>query len=195
MTRLARWLAAAGLLAVSGCGPNGPSLVSGEEMSAFYSPEVVNYAAKGGIFPTAVYGNPFGPDADDALLEGMTIPPGFSPAVLTAIPKGEARNDGHLVLIFDPARLPGGRAACRAPERVALQPDGVRLKVQGAFCYDDEMASEAVLDVVRPTRPDDREFREALDLLLAVILKPYSEHRRDNMMRPRFHKRRLEIGS
>lgn len=173
-----RLAAASALLLLAGCAA-GVATITHDDLAPFYSPQVVNYTAQNGEFPTAIYGNPFGSGADRALLEGMRIPGDFTPAVLKPIAKGEPRTDGHFVFIFDAELAPGGRAACKAPEKVKLGTSRAQIQLQGAFCYGDEMASEALLTTARPSRPDDPRFRAEMDQFLAILLKPYDDQHSD----------------
>ena len=177
MNRTATLLSAAGV-ALAGCFV-GAGTITDADVGPAYTPQFVNYAARSGEFPTAVFGNPFGADADAQLLAGMWIPGDFTPAKLTAIPKGEKRNDGHLVFLFDPEIAPGGRVACRAPDSVERKPGGANLRLQGAFCYDDEMISEAVLNVARPQSPNDPNFNRAMNQFLAILFTPRADRSSD----------------
>lgn len=171
-------LAAAAAFALAGCFA-GMSTITNADVAPGYSPQFVNYAARSGEFPTAIYGNPFGADADAQLLSDMWTPGDYTKAKLTAIPKGEERRDGHLVFLFDPEIAPGGQVACRTPESVRRKPASGSLKLQGAFCYGDEMISEAVLDVRRPQSPDDPNFHQAMNQFLAILFLPRADRAND----------------
>lgn len=150
----------------------GAATIYSDDLSGFYEPELVNYVAAQGSFPAVVIANPFGPRADDALLASLELPGFFPPTKLRATTVA-ARDDGHLVLVFNPVRTSNGNTACAAPAKQnasgTVGAPGT-LRLQAAFCYDDEVVSEAIMEMPRPTGLNDRAFDQAMAQLMEVLL-------------------------
>ncbi len=150
----------------------GAATIYGDDMSGFYGPGLVNYVAAKGNFPAIVIDNPFGPQTDNALLAGLELP-GYYPATKLKATTVKARDDGHLVLVFNPRRTANGDTTCAAPaKQSASGADGSpgTLRLQAAFCYDDEMVSEAIMEMPRPAGINDPAFDQAMAQLMEVLL-------------------------
>ena len=80
----------------------------------FYSDNLVQYVASKGTFPALVIANPFGAGADRDLLTNLEMPGGYTPTPFSRTTP-TARDDGHLVLIFNPVQSSNGHPACAPP--------------------------------------------------------------------------------
>ncbi|MFP6749477.1 MAG: hypothetical protein VCD66_18015 [Alphaproteobacteria bacterium] len=165
-------LAAAALLVASGAGTAHGATITRDDYYPFYDPGLVQYVTAKGTFPAVVIANPFGPDADDALLSRLELPGYYPPTVFSATTP-QARDDGHLVMIFNPVAASSGQAACAAPARqtaTGKAGTGATLRLQIAFCYDQEVVSEAFMEMPRPDGPTDQRFSQAMAQLLDALL-------------------------
>lgn len=148
------------------------TVITHDHRHSFYEPDLVRYVAAQGSFPVVVIANPFGPGADDALLATMHLPGFYQPTPLSkTTPK--ARDDGHLILVFNPMRTSDGHGACTDPasQAAATAPDAAGvLRIQAAFCYDQEVVSEALMETPRPAALDDPAFGDAMAQLLNTLL-------------------------
>jgi len=145
----------------------------------FYGPGLVQYVAAKGTFPAVVIANPFGAGRDGALLSALELP-GYLPPTALSPTSARDRDDGHLVLIFDPVSSSSGHAACAAPDQQSVSGGGggtETLRLQIAFCYDDEVVSEAFMEMPRPRGPGDPDFNQAMAQLLYVLLPPQNPNR------------------
>ena len=88
--------------------------ISRDDHSPFYSPGLVQYVAANGDFPVVIIANPFGAGSNATLLAVVELPGNFLPTALSSI-TAKARNDGHLVMIFNPRPSSSGDRACRSP--------------------------------------------------------------------------------
>ncbi len=155
------------LLALGACS----TVISSDERHGFYHPGLVQYVASKGSFPVVIIANPFGAGTEGALLTAMQLP-GYYPPTLFQETSPEAREDGHLVLIFNPIHASSGDGACIAPASQAATAAGAAdiLRPQIAFCYGRDVVSEAILQMPRPAGLDDPAFGDALSQLLQVLL-------------------------
>ncbi len=147
----------------------------------FYGPGLVQYVASKGTFPAVIIANPFGAGSDAALLDNIELPGNFPPAPFAATtPQG--RDDGHLVMVFDPVAAASGHGACAAPAKQTAGKAGgasATLRLQIAFCYDTEVVSEAFMEMPRPSGPSDQAFTQAMAQLLSVLLPSESPNKGD----------------
>lgn len=155
--------------------------ISRDHHSPFYNPGLVQYVAANGDFPAVIIANPFGAGSNATLLAVVELPGNFLPTALSSI-TAKARDDGHLVMIFNPRPSSSGDRACSEPTRKLVSPAAgseSNLRLQIAFCYDDEMVSEAYMVMPRPSGPGDQAFSLAMAQLLAVLLPLESPSRGD----------------
>ncbi len=156
----------------------GAATIYSDDVGGFYEPSLVQYVTSKGSFPTVVIANPFGANADDALLATLEMP-GYYQSVSFTATTAKARDDGHLVLVFNPVRASNGNTACAAPAKQSASEavGGANvLRLLAAFCYDDEMASEAIMEMPRPAGVNDQAFDQAMEELMAVLLPTTSRH-------------------
>ena len=156
----------------------GAATIYSDDVGGFYEPSLVRYVVSKGSFPTVVIANPFGASTNDALLATLELLGDYPSVPLTAT-TAKARDDGHLVLVFNPVRASNGDTACAAPaSQSASTPigDANVLRLLAAFCYDSEMASEAIMEMPRPNGINDRTFDRAMDELMTVLLPTNSRH-------------------
>lgn len=154
--------------------------IHSDELHGFYEATLVQYVTSKGNFPTVVVANPFGSGSNGALLAKLRLPGFFPPTSLTPT-TAKARDDGHLVLIFNPIRASNGHAACVAPasQAAAGSHETGTLRLQAAFCYDDEVVSEAIMEMPRPTGVGDQRLDRAMGELMAVLLPTDNRNRGD----------------
>jgi hypothetical protein len=174
---VARGLAALLSLTLAAC--TNTNTISGDDHYAFYHPDLVQYVASRGDFPVLIIGSPFGAGSDNDLLAAMQLP-GYYPPTPFRTTTAKARDDGHLVLIFNPIRASTGHAACDTPAaqsaaNSATPENGATgatttLRVQAAFCYDRDVVSVAYLEMPRPGGFKDLAFRDAMAQLMAALL-------------------------
>ncbi|HJM90349.1 MAG: hypothetical protein QGG19_19045 [Alphaproteobacteria bacterium] len=156
----------------------GAATIYSDDLGGFYEPSLVQYVASKGSFPTVVIANPFGAETNDALLANMSLPANYPSVPLTATTT-KARDDGHLVLIFNPVPTSNGDTACAAPasQSASGTAGGADvLRLLAAFCYDDEMASEAIMEMPRPSGIDDQSLDQAMAELMDALLPINSRH-------------------
>lgn len=168
--RLSILAAAVGGL-LSACQTGGGTLY-GENYQAFYTPSLVNYAAREGYMPVAVYGQPFGPNSGEQVASNMQMPGGHVQVPFAATPKAEAGEDGRVVLLFNGGGpTPGGDKLCRMKGYVGAPPTaGGKMSVMAAFCQGEGLASEIELVTVRPASPSDPAFKNAMQVMLSRLL-------------------------
>jgi len=161
-------LAATAVLMMQGASA---ATIYSDHLHGFYEANLVLYVASKGNFPTVVVASPFGSGTDRALLARLHLPGNFPSTPLTLTTQ-QARNDGHLVLIFNPVRPSNGHDACAAPaSQAAAGSDGTgKMRLQAAFCYGDEVVSEAIMEMPQPSDVASRSFDQAMGQLLAVLL-------------------------
>jgi hypothetical protein len=142
-----------------------------DDLHGFYEADLVLYVTLKGNFPTVVVASPFGSGTDRALLAKLHLP-GCFPSTPLTLTTQQARNDGYLVLIFNPIWASNGHDACAAPaSQAAAGSDGTgKMRLQAAFCYGDEVISEAIMEMPQPSDVADRGFDQAMGQLLAVLL-------------------------
>lgn len=150
--------------------------ITRDELHPFYDPDLVRHVAANGSIPAVIIANPFGAGQDQALLTKLPMP-GYLPPTTLLPTTARDRDNGHLVLIFDPVITSNGHAACTAPDRQTAPPNAGPnagnsniLRLQIAFCYDAEVVSEAFMEMPRPKAPGDREFALAMAQLLSILL-------------------------
>ncbi|MEQ9638610.1 MAG: hypothetical protein RIM84_01175 [Alphaproteobacteria bacterium] len=163
---------------LSGCQSGGGTLY-GENYQAFYSPSLVNYAAREGYMPVAVYGHPFGPNSGEQVASNLRMPGGHVQVPFAATPKAQSGEDGRVVLLFAGAGpAPGGDTLCRmthdTPPAAAR---GGKLSVMAAFCHGDGLASEVELVTARPGSPADPAFKNAMQVMLSRLLPTHDPNR------------------
>lgn len=159
------------LLAMALAAPVLAGTVTRDDQHPFYGPGLVNYVASRGPVPAVVINNPFGGDAGNAaLVSELQLPGFFTQSSLVPVKPAE-RNDGHLVFVFDPAKTyPGGRAVCQAPEKFSEARKDGTLRLQAAFCYNNDIVSEAYLETPRPRDQSDPGFRQSMAQLMNSLL-------------------------
>lgn len=150
------------------------STITKENRYSFYDPDLVQYVAAQGDFPVLVIANPFGAGTDDELLAVMQMP-GFFPPTPFAATTDEARKDGHLVLVFNPIRASTGYGICTEPATQTTPASARtgaadRMRLHATFCYGDEVVSEAILEMPRPTGLADPAFDVAMSQLMNSVL-------------------------
>lgn len=158
--------AAAALLSLAGLAQAGT--VTRDDQMPLYNPTLVNYVtSQHGNLPAVVVNDPF---SDASLMANIRLPGFFSTASVVAIAADE-RKDGHIVLVFDPARTyPGGKAVCKEPQKFAEANPQATLRLQAAFCYNDSPVTEAYLTTPRPSSPNDPAFRQSMAELMNSLL-------------------------
>ncbi|MDP6343125.1 MAG: hypothetical protein QF578_15030 [Alphaproteobacteria bacterium] len=147
--------------------------ITGDHRKAFYEPILVNYVIADGNLPTVVVGQPFGAGGNAAMLGSIKLSGDFPTTPLTPTTV-QARDGGHLVFVFGPPITAHGRHACEAPSKLARPAGGGNLRLLAAFCYGDEVVSEAYMEMAKPSGPATGEFQQAMGQLLAVLLPPYN---------------------
>lgn len=170
MTFAGNLIAAVLLFALGACTTG--TTISSDDLYSFYSPDLVQYVASRGDFPVLVIANPFGAGADGDLIGAMRLPGYYPPTPFTAT-TAQSRDDGHLVLVFNPIRASTGHAACIAPDtQAAPAAAGAAgaLRLMGVFCYDNDVVSEAFLEMPRPAGLHDPAFRVAMAQLMTTML-------------------------
>lgn len=158
----------------------GGGTLYGENYQAFYQPSLVNYAAREGHMPVAVYGQPFGPDSPARVASQLYMPGGHVQVPFAATPEAQAGEDGRVVLLFSgggPA--PGGDKLCRIHGNTVPPVDlrSGKLSVMAAFCHGTGLASEVQLVTARPSAPDDPAFKNAMQVMLYRLLPTYDPNR------------------
>ena len=158
--------------AAAGCAQIGAGTRS--EVSAFYRPSLVNYAAREGTFPMVVHGDPFDLLAGrtaEAARSVTTLPAWAARAALVADADAEEGRGLRLVVIFDPVD-PNltARRVCGDLDEVETNPPSGSVHVLAAFCRAGEWITDASLRSPRPSAPDDPEFRELMDRVILVAL-------------------------
>lgn len=150
--------------------------ITRDELHPFYDPDLVRYVAANGSIPAVIIANPFSAGQNQALLTTLPMP-GYLPPTTLLPTTARDRDDGHLVLIFDPVTASNGQAACAAPDRQTTATNaGPKagnanvLRLQIAFCYDAEVVSEAFMEMRRLKALGDRNFSIAMAQLLSVLL-------------------------
>ena len=147
----------------------------------FYSDNLVQYVASKGTFPALVIANPFGAGADRDLLTNLEMPGGYPPTPFSRTTP-TARDDGHLVLIFNPVQSSNGPSACASPSSQAAlskSRSASPLRLQIAFCYDNEVVSEAYMEMQQPSGLGDRVFHQDMAQLLNILLPIENPNRGD----------------
>ncbi|MBC8241112.1 MAG: hypothetical protein H8E30_11645 [Alphaproteobacteria bacterium] len=158
------------LFAMGAC--TNSATISRDYQYSFYDRDLVQYVASKESFPVLVVANAFGAGADDALLAGLKLPGYYPPTPFTAT-TAQARNDGHLILVFDPIGASSGQATCDAPETQTMPAKSGAantVSLLAAFCYGREAVSVAYMEIPRPAGPADQAFRADMAQLLAVLL-------------------------
>ena len=172
MKTFAAALAAAVLLLAQAACSN-TNTISRDDLYSFYHPDLVQYVASKGDFPVLVIASPFGAGSDGALLASMHLPGYYQPAPFSAT-TAKARDDGHLVLVFNPIRASTGHAACSEPAGQTASGSAAgtakTLRLQAAFCYDRDVVSVAYLEMPRPSGINDPAFGDGMSQLLAALL-------------------------
>jgi hypothetical protein len=132
----------------------------------FYNPDRVSEMASTGQVPVTVIGSPF---QTNDLIAQLSLPGFYPSARMVATPI--AVNKGpHLVLAFDIYGSTDGTAVCRAPEKVSQRPTGGQMNIQAAFCFNDEVVSEAMMVTQRTSDAADPAFKLAMSRLLEELL-------------------------
>ena len=170
-------LALGGLLAA--CQTSGGTL-TGEYYSAFYQPSLVNYAARAGHMPVAVYGQPFGANSPAAIASQLHMPGGHVQVPFSATPEAQAGEGTRVVLLFNGGGPQvGGRELCEMRGDTAPPtPAGGKMAVMAAFCSGDGLASEIALQTPRPANPADPAFLGDMQVMLSRLL-PVRDPNRD----------------
>jgi len=155
------------------------AIITNDEIHGFYDPSLVHHIVSKGPLPTIVIGNPFGPETDFSLLKNITLP-GYYPTTALSRITAKERDDGHLIMIFYPINSLSGLAACLSPPQQNTISGSnsfkKNLRLLIAFCYDKEVVSEAYIEMKRPSKPTDKDFKKAIAQLFSVLLpiqKPF----------------------
>ena len=147
----------------------------------YYGAGLVQYVASKGTFPALVIANPFGVGADKDLLTNLEMLGGYPPTPFSRTTP-TARDDGHLVLIFNPVQSSNGPSACASPSSQAVHSKSrpaSPLRLQIAFCYDNEVVSEAYMEMQQPSELGDRAFHHAMAQMLNILLPIENPNRGD----------------
>ena len=152
--------------------------ISKDDQYPFYEPDLVQYVASKGSFPVVVVANPFGAGKDGALLAGLELPSYYPPTPFIATTPQNS-DDGHIVLVFAPITAANGYDTCRTPASQTItgqkgDTTNKTLRLQAAFCYDDEMVSEAFMEMPKPKGPHDQRLTLAIDQFLDILLPSQS---------------------
>lgn len=170
-------LAAGGLLAACQTAGAGGTL-TGEYYSGFYQPSLVNYAAREGHMPLAVYGQPFGPNSPASVASQLRMPGGHVQVPFSATPEAQAGEGTRVVLLFDGSAQVDGRKLCEMRGDAApATPAGGKIAVMAAFCSGTGLASEIALQTLRPNTPNDTGFRGDMQVLLSRLLPTFNPNR------------------
>jgi hypothetical protein len=138
----------------------------------FYSPEYVGYVASRGPIPTVIFGDPFGPAADPALV-AMLPPPAFvanaSFAPADAVQKQEF---DRVVLSFDP--VPGYQAydLCARPDIPSVKPAS-GTSVIATLCRGRYVASQAMFTMPTLKSPEDPVVHELMSRVSATLFPSF----------------------
>lgn len=160
------------VLALAGCAQVGSGGRS--EVSAFYRPSLVTYAARDGTFPMVVHGDPFGLPAEqtgDAVRGVITLPAWAGRAEFVG--SGDS-SSLRLVVIFNPAN-PNltARAVCGDLGEVATNPPNGGLHALASFCRAGEWITNASVRGSRPDSAHDPAFTEFMDQVIFNALPFY----------------------
>ena len=147
--------------------------ITNDQIHGFYDPSLVQYVVSKGSLPVVVIANPFGPDKDFYLLNNIALP-GYYPTTVLSRILAEERDDGHLIMIFNPITSASGINTCLSPPNKTTTSGSNSLKenlhLLIAFCYDKEIVSEAYLEIKHPSTPTDLDFKKAMTQLFNVLL-------------------------
>lgn len=141
----------------------------------FYEPSQVRYMAKDGRVNVVVVGAPF-PDA--AVVRQLSLPGYYPNARMVEAPATD-RKGPYLVFAFDVGGSTDGTDACQAPQQIPQRQSGSQMTVQGAFCFGNEVVSEALLTTSRPRRADEPAFRQDLAQLMEDLLTNQDPRQRE----------------
>lgn len=152
-------------MAVAGCAQIGSGGRS--EVTAFFRPSLVTYAARNGTFPMVVHGDPFGLPAEqtgDAVRGATTLPAWAGRAAFVS--PGEP-GGLRLVVVFNPVN-PNltARRVCGDLNEVATDPPNGGLHALASFCRAGEWITDASVRGSRPPSPQDPAFREFMDQVI-----------------------------
>ena len=171
-----RWvLSLVFLLTVAGCTADSEVFYN-DDIGYFYTRNLVNYTARDGSMPVVTYGNPFErlpsaaagiSDRKSPLPDGLTLPPYFNNIPLR---HRLAEDDpaGRLVLLFDPEKPTTPQSLCTG-NKVWSKPGKGRLVIQGAFCYNDKVATSVMTDMKRPANRNDPAYRRQMESMMGEL--------------------------
>ena len=150
------------------------------QVSAFYSPSLASYVARGGTFPMVVHGSPFGaPVAAQTIRDAAAVPRWAGGGRFVEDAEAEAGAGLRLVVVFSPADAHlGFRAICGDLSGVATAPASGAIHIRSAFCRANESVADAsVRGTVGSASTADPEFRNLLDRAVKGAL-PFFDRQR-----------------
>lgn len=151
-------------LVVSGCVGVTTTKVSYDKVGV---PNIFQYAALDRDFLTVIHGNPSSGSkaAFDASVIAATHGNARArPSNFTTTPSSNAREGYRMVLVFSGDPYMSGEAACRDVDADALPPVTGRVEMQAAFCYRDDVLSQAHIAYPQGSAPDSAVTQAVLAL-------------------------------
>jgi len=162
------------LLVLAGCVSNTGGDTA--QLSSYYTPNVVRYAARDGVMLVTAHGD-FGiplKQANREIANNLSMPGWFAPTEFIAASPSAAPDEHRVVFIVNPMTLTvSGRHACAATKPLKTKPIAETVRIVGAFCAGRKVISEVTVSGAGgfpgdlKFRPD---FREHLDNIVGSLM-------------------------
>jgi len=162
------------LLVLAGCVSNTGGDTA--QLSSYYTPNVVRYAARDGAMLVTVHGD-FGiplKQAGRQIADNLSMPGWFPQAEFIAASPSSAPDEHRVVFIVNPMTLTvSGRHACAATKPLKTKSIAETVRIVGAFCAGSRVISEVTVSGAGgfpgdlKFRPD---FREQLDNIVDSLM-------------------------
>ncbi len=169
---ITRLIALAALPALAACASQ--TTIYKVDYDPIYSPLLMQKLTENGELATVVRGNPVGDPREvnaGAIADQLKSPQWFTKFRFTTEPGPATRKDYRIVLVFNPVHpAPGGPAICETNGDIPVKPGETRVRVQAAFCYNDDAITQLFAEAPTTSDLQDPRFDAFMRQTIAALL-------------------------
>ncbi len=172
---IVRWATGAALLLIGAGGCSNGVVVRGDFAHAIDVQSQLAYATAGHQMKTGIQGNPFDVPEDTFVAAVTAAMRGANPGVpvtFSTDPTANTRRPYHVVVQFNPSVSLGGEALCGGESQASGSSSSGKLRVVAAFCFGDQVLSEAQGEAANVVGPSDPRFRSTIRQVTLFLFPP-----------------------
>ncbi len=184
---IVRWATGAALLLIGAGGCSNGVVVHSDIAHAIDVQSQLAYATAGHQMKTRILGNPFDVPEDTFVTVVTTTMRGANPGVpvtFSTDPTANTRKPYHVVVQFNPPVSLGGEELCGGASQSSDGSSSGNFRVVTAFCYGDEVLSEAQAEAANVAGPSDPRFRFMIQQVILFLFPPDEPDRLDQASGP-----------